>query len=633
MIANLYRFGAGGLACIVLALAAASCCTAGISTPYSMITRANNIIVWQEFDPWLMITQDVTGGRICYFYDHTHRTHVNLKTPHPGDWMPLGSAIKWLLFVEQYNGRGRLMTHQVDYHQDFIAWPSEQGQLGCAMVGNVCYFGQYRDTKVGDHYPVDIYKIDVGSGLCDPICISSSEKSQFAHDGTLLVYRANFGGGDVRIYGCYLSSGMEFEIAARNGIEPSVCGPLVAWAEYNGSGYNIVAKNINTGEIRTVAYTTASPPCPEAGRGAIYWRDARNAATGVDIYGYDWQTGQEFVVTNASGDQNRLRVCDDVVTWVTGSPGFEVLWGARYEPPIRIDDLHITRIADDSVTLAWTVPVSSDNSVIGYEIRMRTDGPVTENNWASSTSIAGLPSPGLPGQSENFTVSQFQGGHYYFALKAILHNGQKSAISDSICAYISGGGDPFAASDGASTTYTGTITALIAGGFYCQSAAGERAVLVRMKDAHEAQIGERVAVTGVLGSDAQCFGPVLRDAYATALETSHPIDPVAMSGCAIGGRDARFGPPDGSGAANMWALVRVWGEVSHLTSGTHGCSFRLSDGSIPDGYVEVISNLPAPPGLVNSNYASATGIARLTRDMRRQVEITTAGSIVIYDPN
>ena len=161
------------------------------------------------------------------------------------------------------------------------------------------------------------------------MCISDSEKSQFAHDGNLLVYAAHYSFLDNRIMGLYFSGGPEFTITRRSGKYPTVCGSLVAWVEKNGPGFNIVATDLNTGEVRTVGYTSVGPPSPQAGRGAIFWQDVRDPATGLDIYGYDWATGEEFCVTNAPGDQVRLRACDDLVTYVSGPKNYEILWGAK----------------------------------------------------------------------------------------------------------------------------------------------------------------------------------------------------------------------------------------------------------------------------------------------------------------
>lgn len=317
----------------LLSLASAVPAVAGTTLPFQILTRLRNPIVWQNFGDCLMMTEDLTAGRVCYYYNYVTKSRMDVKSAQAGSWIPLGSAIKWLMYIDYYQGLNRLMAHDVDNHVISIARPSPQNQVGCGFAGTDCYYGQYRQARAGDHYPVDIYVQHLwGGGGFEPVVVSKSEKSQFAHDGSLMVYCAHYGVGDDRICGWYISGGPEFVIAKRPGISPSVCGSLVAWAERSGSGYDILAKDITTGETRHVTWTSVNPPCPQAGQGAIFWEDGRNAATGWDILGYDWATRRMFHVTNAPGNQVRLRACGSLVTWVSGPLNYETLWGARINP-------------------------------------------------------------------------------------------------------------------------------------------------------------------------------------------------------------------------------------------------------------------------------------------------------------
>ena len=626
-----------GILCIVLILS--SQLLAATSTPYKILTNKKNIIVWQEVGPWLIITEDLTAGRICYYYDPVRRTQLNLKEALPGNWIPLGSAIKWLMYVDHYQGLDRLMSHDVDWHAYYISRPSSQNQVGCGMVDTRCIYGQYRAAKVGDHYPVDLYDLSVQTGACAPFCISDSEKSQFAHDGNLLVYRAYYGPGNARIYGHYFNGSVEFEIAARNGIEPSVCGSIVAWAEAKDIGYDIVAKNISTGEMRTLAYTTADPPSPEAGRGAIFWRDSRNAAaSGIDIYGYDWEAQQEFVVTNAAGEQSKLRVCDDLVTWVTGLTNYQTLWGANVLTPVKITDLRASLVTSNSVELTWTSAGSAANPPVAYDLRMSSDAPITESNWAQSTPITGLPTPKSPGQVETFIVQSLSVGHHYFALKARLQNGDYSLISNGVCAYVSNAREILNANAGADISFTGTITGIgFDGAAYCEDTVSMRAIRVVPISGQSIVIGQAVTVTGKLNEDADYYGPVLQQALINpaAQAVQVQVKPLAMANKWLGGRDIRFGGTSQNGLSNQWMLVKSWGKVSGFTGGS-GCSFYINDGSIltdNDGCgVYVNSRFAAPAGLVNGSYVSVEGISCVSRTSGRRIEVVQDGKTKISSP-
>lgn len=598
---------------------------AGTGTPYKILTNCRNIIVWQEFAPWLVITEDMADGRVCYYYNPVNKSKISLKEPLPGNWMPLGSAIKWLMYVDHYQNLDRLMAHDVDWHFYYIAWPSAQNQAGVGMVNTKCIFGQYRPDPVGDHYPVDLYHFNVQTGGCVPFLVSDSEKSQFAHDGNIIVYRAHIGPADNRIFGIYFSGGSEFEIAARNGIEPSVCGSLVAWAEASGGGYNILAKDISTGEMRTVAFTTANSPRPEAGRGCVCWQDRRN--DNLDIYGYDWATGQEFAVTTAAGDQYGLRVCDDLVTYVSGATNYQTLWGASITQPIRITDLRANMITSNSVTLAWTSAGGT-----AYDVRKRTDGPITDANWSTAAVIANPPTPGASGQRDTLNATSLTQGHTYFALKVHLADGSWSPVSNCIKAFVCDDQDALNADEGSFVSFTGAVTGGSGSTVYCQRIEGVDAVRASLASGEGApSVGESVILTGVLGQDASLCGPVITDAVISHLGAAAPMpQPVGMACKCLGGSDARFGGLEGTGPSNVWMLVRVWGRVSGLIEGA-GCSFYINDGSSFTDSVYVTSPFAKPPGMANGSYVTIGGISRLSRTTGRQVEVIAANDIRIVD--
>ncbi|MDD5566821.1 MAG: fibronectin type III domain-containing protein [Patescibacteria group bacterium] len=73
----------------------------------------------------------------------------------------------------------------------------------------------------------------------------------------------------------------------------------------------------------------------------------------------------------------------------------------------------------NSVSVTWTAP--GDDETIGqatrYDLRYST-GPITEENWAQATSVAGLPEPTPAGNIESFVVTNLSPKTtYYFGLK------------------------------------------------------------------------------------------------------------------------------------------------------------------------------------------------------------------------
>lgn len=615
-------------------VAVSSAAIAYTDTPFQIRTGRKNPIVWQGFDNWLMTTEDLTTGRTCYYYDLSRKIVVNLKDPMPGTWTPFGSAIKWLMYTDYYQNLDRLMSHDVDFQMWHITYLSSQKQVGCGMTGTTCIFGQYRTDKVGDHYPVDLYNLDVARGGVSLFCASDSEKSQFAHDGHIVVYRAYNSPTDARIYGIHFTGGGEFEIAARNGFEPSVCGPLVAWYEANSPGYNIMAMNLDTGELRTVAYTTANPPRPEAGRGAIFWQDKRTSATtGVDIYGYDWESGQQFPVTTATGDQLKLRVCDNLVTWTTGTTT-QIQWGAWILDPVEINDLAVTMVTATSTTLGWTSAGGTGNPPVSYDLRTRTDGPISDANWSTSTPVTGMPVPKPVGQAESVTVPLSPGRHY-FALKAHLQSGEWTLLSDCVSSYVSEEVQALRDADlGASISFTGVVSGIAAGGiFYCQRSNPYQAVRAVLRSAQALAVGQRVTVTGALAEDDVLCGPVLRDAVVTINTGTEAVGSLGMKALALGGYDSRYGGTSERNLSNLWMRVRLWGKVSYLTT-TSGCAFYVNDGSklLDNGGkgVRVTSPFSPPAGIADGKFVTLDGICRVSKFDGRQIEIVEATGIHVW---
>ncbi|MHB9038149.1 MAG: fibronectin type III domain-containing protein [Armatimonadota bacterium] len=595
-------------------------------TPFQVFSKGKNVQVRQRFGQWLMITEDLTDGRVCYFYDPIMRTKLNLKSALPGDWTPLGSAIKWLMYVDNVQQLDRLISHDVDSQAWHITKSSTLRQVGCGMAGNTCVFGEYRANPIGGITPVDLYTADVGTGAIAAFCSSDSEKSEFAHDGNLIVYKARYPSGFTGIYGHYFQGNGEFLITECEASEPSVCGSLVAWAQRSGAGWNIIARDISSGETRTIAYTTADLPRPEAGRNTIFWEDARNlGSTGIDIYGYDWRTSEEFVVTNATGNQARLRVCDDLVTWVSGPTNYEVLWAARIQSPSYMADLKPEQIGDSFVKLAWTAIGTTSNPVVSYEVRTSDQSPIGADNWDQASTVSVLTTSATSGQRVSVDLQGLESGHHYFAVRAMFADGGYSAVSNCVRVYLPRTpNDALRAEAGAYVGFDGTVTGVSPDmGFYLRQTSGMLAVrVIPSAQQTSVAIGDLVSATGMLTQDDQFHGPVIRQAHITSQTSGNSVRRMAMTNKALGGSIA--GLP---GAPNVWLPVKTWGRVSTLTL-SNGCSFIINDGSVPGG-VRVVSPFAPPGELADGCFACIEGICRVSRVDGREVEVVDNGGIQI----
>jgi Fibronectin type III domain len=101
------------------------------------------------------------------------------------------------------------------------------------------------------------------------------------------------------------------------------------------------------------------------------------------------------------------------------------VWGAfpgspqDTTPPTQVTDLRIFAVEATSVVLRWTAP--GNNGTVGqaveYDLRYSTSGPISGDTFNQATFVP-TPPPGLPGTTEQFTVSGLQPGtRYWFALR------------------------------------------------------------------------------------------------------------------------------------------------------------------------------------------------------------------------
>ncbi len=104
------------------------------------------------------------------------------------------------------------------------------------------------------------------------------------------------------------------------------------------------------------------------------------------------------------------------------------------KPPLRPDavmDLTATDVQANQVTLRWTAPSAPVGSVSSYAIRYSTS-PITDDAaWDTAVSVAGVPEPAAPGESQSCIVTGLQSGTtYYFAMKSANLFGLASPLSN-----------------------------------------------------------------------------------------------------------------------------------------------------------------------------------------------------------
>lgn len=100
--------------------------------------------------------------------------------------------------------------------------------------------------------------------------------------------------------------------------------------------------------------------------------------------------------------------------------------------PAAITDLSITGSDIGTETLSWTVPADPGGFVASYDIRY-SRAPITSSNFSAASAVSDPPASAPAGSKQQFTVTGLSGGTlYYFAVKAIDFEGNRSTISNVI---------------------------------------------------------------------------------------------------------------------------------------------------------------------------------------------------------
>jgi len=120
-----------------------------------------------------------------------------------------------------------------------------------------------------------------------------------------------------------------------------------------------------------------------------------------------------------------IKVGDEVVNWsnVSNSPSATTLPStpsADTTPPSAVNDLAVSNINVNSITLNWTA-TGDDDGITGtatiYDIRY-ANTPITGSNFASATQVTGEPAPQVSGSAQSIIINGLSASStYYFAMK------------------------------------------------------------------------------------------------------------------------------------------------------------------------------------------------------------------------
>jgi subtilisin family serine protease len=255
---------------------------------------------------------------------------------------------------------------------------------------------------------------------------SKAEKDAIRDSGALFVASAGNSGSNRKMYPAGYPLDNIVAVAATDHDDELWLGSNYGgWVHLAAPGVNVLSTVPEAIDPNKYAsFTGTSMACPHV-----------SGTAGLILAEFPWETVQQV----------KSRILDnvDVLPGLSGKVATDGRLNANGAlggsgptdtiPPDPITDLQVTGTTSDSVTLEWTATGDdgSDGTAYLYDLRYRTDGPLTEGNWDTSTQVSGEPLPQPSGSHESFTVTPLMPGTtYHFAIKAVDEAGNPSGISN-----------------------------------------------------------------------------------------------------------------------------------------------------------------------------------------------------------
>ena len=184
-----------------------------------------------------------------------------------------------------------------------------------------------------------IYGYDLAKGREFPVTAQSSPQWHPAISDNIVVFRdwrktgtcswggSMFGPGtycDWDIWGTNLNTGVEFPVRTERNVQgpPRVSANTVVWAEeLEDSGWAIYGYQLGT-ELQPIQIAITDRPSQAIDGSIVVWEGKRDGRYG--LYGYDFRTGREFLISTSGGDP---AISGNIVVWVDNRSGDADIYG------------------------------------------------------------------------------------------------------------------------------------------------------------------------------------------------------------------------------------------------------------------------------------------------------------------
>lgn len=176
-------------------------------------------------------------------------------------------------------------------------------QYDPAISGNTVVF---TDDRAGD---TDVYYVDLATGVEHPVVVAPGNQELTGISGPRIVY-TDYRNVDIYVFDTATGIGTNltgFEKTALgrgyNAFDPSIGDSLVAWEQDASGSMEIAARDLTTGEERSVSGVDPAMvnERPAVGGGWVAWQRCPSAGGACDVYAYDWATGETRLVASGIG--------------------------------------------------------------------------------------------------------------------------------------------------------------------------------------------------------------------------------------------------------------------------------------------------------------------------------------------
>ena len=224
--------------------------------------------------------------------------------------------------------------------------------------------------------------------------------------GSVVVWMQIFD-GDWTVRGKDLATGTAFAIDEPNATEldPITDGRLVVWRDNRGegSGYDLFALDLHTGQQRAVVDEPHSQVQHALGQNLLAWNDARNSPSHVppeygnhDIYALDLVTGEEFPVCTALWDQEDPAIDGNIIVWadyrranpilnplISDIYGYDVTTGREFLIASADDDVRQVKPDISGRIVVWA-DMHNGGDIWGHDLHANTTFPICVNPFSQN---------------------------------------------------------------------------------------------------------------------------------------------------------------------------------------------------------------------------------------------------------